>query len=91
MNITAHKTEQMFLTYIGKEPIDYSVKLAKIWQKLGKKKKANQQKTDLKVIKTHFQLYQSLVEFKFLTFLAYLFSYCFSIKELEYQNFLPLN
>ena len=52
MNITAHKTEQMFLTYIGKEPIDYSVKLAKIWQKLGKKKKANQQKTDLKVIKT---------------------------------------
>lgn len=34
MNITAHKTEQMFLTYIGKEPIDYSVKLAKIWQNL---------------------------------------------------------
>ena len=53
MNITAHKTEQMFLTYIGKEPIDYSVKLAKIWQKLGKKKKkANQQKADLKIIKT---------------------------------------
>ena len=53
MNITAHKTEQMFLTYIGKEPIDYSVKLAKIWQKLGKKKKkVNQKKVDLKVIKT---------------------------------------
>ena len=35
-----------------KEPIDYSVKLAKIWQKLGKKKKkANQLKTDLKVVK----------------------------------------
>ena len=52
MNITAHKTEQMFLTYIGKEPIDYSVKLAKIWQKLGKKKKnSNQQKTDFKIIK----------------------------------------
>ena len=43
----------MFLTYIGKEPSDYSVKLAKIWQKLGKKKKkANQQKADLKIIKT---------------------------------------
>ena len=53
MNITAHKTEQMFLTYIGKEPIDYSVKLAKIWQKLGKKqKKSRQQKTELKVVKT---------------------------------------
>ena len=53
MNITAHKTEQMFLTYIGKEPIDYSVKLAKIWQKLGKKKKkSNQQKTNFKIIKT---------------------------------------
>jgi hypothetical protein len=43
----------MFLTYIGKEPIDYSVKLAKIWQKLGKKqKKSRQQKTELKVVKT---------------------------------------
>ena len=34
MNITAHSTEKMFLTYIGKEPIDYSLKLAKIWEKL---------------------------------------------------------
>ena len=39
MNITAHKTEKMFLTYIGKEPIDYGLQLAKIWQKIGKKKK----------------------------------------------------
>ena len=52
MNITAHKTEKMFLTYIGKEPIDYGLQLAKIWQKVGKKiKKANKQKADLKVIK----------------------------------------
>ncbi|WP_024742301.1 phage integrase SAM-like domain-containing protein [Tenacibaculum maritimum] len=52
MNITAHKTEKMFLTYIGKEPIDYSVQLAKIWQKAGKKhKKAQKKKADLKVIK----------------------------------------
>ena len=39
MNITAHGTEQMFLEYIGKKPIDYSVQLAKIWQKVGKKNK----------------------------------------------------
>jgi len=39
MNITAHKTEKMFLTYIGKEPIDYGIQLAKIWQKEGKKRK----------------------------------------------------
>jgi integrase len=52
MNITAHKTEKMFLTYIGKEPIDYGVQLAKIWQKVGKKrKKVIKQKADLKVIK----------------------------------------
>jgi integrase len=52
MNITAHKTEKMFLTYIGKEPIDYGVQLAKIWQKVGKKrKKVIEQKADLKVIK----------------------------------------
>ena len=52
MNITAHKTEKMFLTYIGKEPLDYGLQLAKIWQKIGKKKKkALKQKADLKVIK----------------------------------------
>ena len=34
MNITAHSTEKMFLEYIGKEPIDYSVQLAKIWKNL---------------------------------------------------------
>lgn len=52
MNITAHKTEKMFLTYIGKEPLDYGLQLAKIWQKIGKKKKkALKQKVQLKVIK----------------------------------------
>lgn len=52
MNITAHKTEKMFLTYIGKEPIDYGLQLAKIWQKVGKKrKKGIKQIADLKVIK----------------------------------------
>ena len=52
MNITAHKTEKMFLTYIGKEPIDYGVQLAKIWQKVGEKhKKGIKQMADLKVIK----------------------------------------
>lgn len=51
MNITAHKTEKMFLTYIGKEPIDYSIKLAKIWQKEGEKLK--KEKIDFKVIKNN--------------------------------------
>jgi integrase len=52
MNITAHKTEQVFLEYIGKKPIDYSLQLAKIWQKVGEKqKKFNKQKADLKVVK----------------------------------------
>lgn len=52
MNITAHKTEKMFLTYIGKEPIDYGLQLAKIWQKVGKKrKKAIKKEAELKVIK----------------------------------------
>lgn len=31
MNITAHSTEKMFLEYIGKKPIDYSLQLANIW------------------------------------------------------------
>lgn len=34
MNVTGHKTEKMFLTYIGKQPIDYSLQLAKIWSKI---------------------------------------------------------
>lgn len=33
MNITAHSTEKMFLKYIGKQPIDYSLQLARIWKK----------------------------------------------------------
>jgi len=49
MNITAHKTEKMFLTYIGKEPIDYGVQLAKIWQKVGEEKKKEPQ---LQVVKS---------------------------------------
>ena len=52
MNITAHKTEKMFLTYIGKEPIDYGLQLAKIWQKVGKKRKKEKKNiADLKIIK----------------------------------------
>jgi len=31
MNITAHSTEKQFLEYIGKKPIDYSLKLAELW------------------------------------------------------------
>jgi len=31
MNITGHSTEKMFLEYIGKKPIDYSMQLAEIW------------------------------------------------------------
>ena len=33
MNITAHSTEKMFLEYIGKPPLDYSLQLAKQWSK----------------------------------------------------------
>lgn len=33
MNITGHSTETMFLLYIGKKPIDYSMQLAEIWAK----------------------------------------------------------
>ena len=51
MNITGHSTEQMFLEYIGKKPIDYSVVLAKIWQKEGvKQKQAKEQKAKLEVV-----------------------------------------
>lgn len=35
MNITAHSTEKMFLQYIGKPPIDYSIQLAEIWKVQG--------------------------------------------------------
>lgn len=31
MNITAHSSEKMFLEYIGKPPLDYSLQLAQIW------------------------------------------------------------
>lgn len=33
MNITAHSTEKQFLEYIGKKPLDYSLKLAEIWSR----------------------------------------------------------
>jgi site-specific recombinase XerD len=33
MNVTGHATEKQFLDYIGKNPIDYSIQLAKIWAK----------------------------------------------------------
>ncbi len=52
MNITAHGTEQMFLEYIGKKPIDYSVQLAKIWQKVGRKhRQAKMSLAELEVVK----------------------------------------
>ena len=52
MNITAHKTEKMFLTYIGKEPIDYGLQLAKIWEKVGKKRENSINKNrSMKVLK----------------------------------------
>ena len=52
MNITAHSTEQMFLEYIGKKPIDYSLQLAKIWQKVGVKQKSNViNNANLKIVK----------------------------------------
>lgn len=44
MNITGHSTEKMFLTYIGKEPLDYGLQLAKIWQDLEEKEVINQTK-----------------------------------------------
>lgn len=52
MNITAHSTEKMFLEYIGKKPIDYSLRLAKIWQKVGLNNKEKEKKeSNLKVVK----------------------------------------
>lgn len=55
MNITAHSTEKMFLEYIGKKPIDYSLQLAKIWQKEGLKQKRakEERKLQLKVVKAN--------------------------------------
>jgi len=52
MNITAHSTELMFLEYIGKKPIDYSLQLAKIWQDVGiKRKQINEKSAKLELIK----------------------------------------
>ena len=52
MNITAHSTEKMFLEYIGKKPIDYSLSLAKIWQKVGLNNKEKEKKeSNLTVVK----------------------------------------
>lgn len=31
MSVTGHKTESMFLEYIGKKPLDYAIQLAQIW------------------------------------------------------------
>jgi integrase len=51
MNITAHSTEKMFLDYIGKKPIDYSLQLAKIWQEIGlKRKQATEGKAKLELV-----------------------------------------
>ena len=37
MSVTGHKTETMFLNYIGKKPIDYGMRLARNWAKKVKK------------------------------------------------------
>ena len=37
MSVTGHKTETMFLNYIGNKPIDYAMQLARIWAKKAKK------------------------------------------------------
>lgn len=51
MNITAHSTEEMFLEYIGKKPIDYSIQLAETWAR--ESLKANSNKTELKLLKNN--------------------------------------
>ena len=52
MNITAHSTEKDFLLYIGKEPLDYSLQLAKTWQQIGlKQKQIKDEQAKLTVIK----------------------------------------
>jgi len=38
MSVTGHKTETMFLNYIGNKPIDYAMQLARIWAKKAKKR-----------------------------------------------------
>ncbi len=49
MNITAHSTEKMFLEYIGKQPMDYSMQLAQTWAKEAMTKEVN---VELKVIRS---------------------------------------
>ena len=48
MNITAHSTEKMFLEYIGKPPLDYSLQLAQQW---ATEAKEQEQGTHLKKVK----------------------------------------
>lgn len=45
MNITAHATERQFLEYIGKKPIEYSLKLAEIWAEDAKESRSTQNQT----------------------------------------------
>lgn len=47
MSVTGHTTESMFLTYIGKKPIDYALQLAQIWSE----KATEQEKQKSKEIK----------------------------------------
>lgn len=44
MSVTGHKTETMFLEYIGKKPLDYALQLAQIWSKEAKKTKSTKSK-----------------------------------------------
>lgn len=45
MSVTGHTTETMFLNYIGKEPVDYALQLAEIWQANSSGKKIKKSKT----------------------------------------------
>jgi integrase len=44
MSVTGHKTETMFLEYIGKKPLDYAIQLAQIWANESKKPESKKPK-----------------------------------------------
>lgn len=52
MSVTGHKTETMFLHYIGKKPIDYALQLAQIWARKTKKEGIQNGSLKLTTVKT---------------------------------------
>lgn len=52
MSVTGHKTETMFLNYIGKKPIDYALQLAKIWAEKAKGESIKNGEAKLKILKS---------------------------------------